>query len=56
MNSELNHRQSPVDAGLAVANGDGFARAVQPHPLRRWSVAELIARAFAQPRSGGLAH
>jgi hypothetical protein len=28
----------------------------RPRPLRRWSVAELIARAFAAPAAAGVSH
>jgi hypothetical protein len=33
-----------------VAAGDASRRAKRPRGLRRWSVAELVARAVAQPR------
>lgn len=33
------------------ANAGGQARAAGPRPLRRWSVAELIARSMAPPPS-----
>jgi hypothetical protein len=31
-------------------------RVPRPTPLRRWSVAELIARAVPRPPAGGVAH
>lgn len=34
-----------------VPADDASARAKRPRRLRRWSVAELVARAVAQPRS-----
>jgi hypothetical protein len=49
---------TPVDAdagvtAAAVTAADGASAAVrQTAPLRRWSVAELIARAVARPADG----
>jgi hypothetical protein len=41
---------------LTAAADDAVPRASQPGPLRRWSVAELIARAVVRPPAGGVAH
>ncbi|HEY2005019.1 MAG TPA: hypothetical protein VGG87_01150 [Solirubrobacteraceae bacterium] len=41
------------DEALAV---NAASHAEPPRPLRRWSVAQLIAQAVARPPGGSLAH
>jgi len=58
-------RNLPIDAAnsrdgrpteLTAAADDALPGASRPGPLRRWSVAELIARAVVRPPTGGVAH
>jgi hypothetical protein len=41
---------------LPTAADEASPRASRSRPLRRWSVAELIARAVVRPPTGGVAH
>ncbi len=43
-------------AGPATADGHATPSAGRTVPLRRWSVAELIAGAIAPPRADGVGH
>jgi hypothetical protein len=51
----------PVAVNAAPASDEALAvnaasHAEPPRPLRRWSVAQLIAQAVARPPGGSLAH
>ena len=52
---ERRRRRQPASPAGSADRGLPSA-GTQPRPLRRWSVAELVARATARPPSGGLAH
>lgn len=43
-------------ANSPIAGQDRSSRASEWRPLRRWSVAELIARAVAAPRADRMSH
>jgi hypothetical protein len=49
-------RVNGLPANPPVADEDTSPPAAAPRPLRRWSVAELIARAAAAPRADGIGH
>jgi hypothetical protein len=48
--AEASASDGPLAINAAPSRGN------RPRPLRRWSVAQLVARAVARPSSGGLAH
>jgi hypothetical protein len=47
---------SALPTNPPTAGGDTSPPAVGQRPLRRWSIAELIARAVAAPPADGLSH
>jgi hypothetical protein len=44
------------EVSVPSSAGDASRRDRRPRRLRRWSVADLLARAAARPPTGGLAH